>query len=59
MPEVIIGMDPHKHWATIEIIDTRERVLDHGRFDTTTTGYRALLSARPQIPAAALGDRGL
>ncbi|HEY3262599.1 MAG TPA: IS110 family transposase [Pseudonocardiaceae bacterium] len=50
MPDVIIGMDPHKHSATIEIIDTRERVLDHGRFATTTTGYRALLAAGRRYP---------
>jgi hypothetical protein len=48
MPDVIIGMDPHKHSATIEIIDTRERVLEHGRFATTTTGYRAMLAAGEQ-----------
>jgi transposase len=50
MPDVIIGMDPHKHSATIEIIDTRERVLEHGRFATTTTGYRAMLAAGRRYP---------
>ena len=50
MPNVIIGMDPHKHSATIEIIDTRERVLEHGRFATTTTGYRAMLAAGRRYP---------
>jgi hypothetical protein len=50
MPDVIIGMDPHKHSATIEIIDVRERVLDHGRFATTTTSYRAMLAAGRRYP---------
>src|SRR6266545_2546123 len=50
MPDVVIGMDPHKHSATIEIIDTRERVLEHGRFATTTTGYRAMLAAGRRYP---------
>jgi hypothetical protein len=31
---VIIGMDPHKRSATIEIIDDRETVLAAGRFGT-------------------------
>jgi transposase len=50
MPDVIIGMDPHKHSATIEVIDTSERVLEHGRFATTTTGYRAMLAAGRKYP---------
>src|SRR6266536_1232300 len=50
MSDVIIGMDPHKHSATIEIIDSRERVLDHGRFATTTAGYRAMLAAGRRYP---------
>jgi transposase len=29
---VIIGMDPHKRSATVEVIDERGRVLDAGRF---------------------------
>ena len=31
MGRVIIGMDPHKLSATIEIVDARERVLGAGR----------------------------
>jgi transposase len=42
---VIIGMDPHKRSATIEVIDDRGRVLDTGRFGTDTDGYAALLAA--------------
>jgi hypothetical protein len=31
---VVIGMDPHKRSATIEIIDHQETVLAAGRFGT-------------------------
>ncbi|WP_243715176.1 IS110 family transposase [Micromonospora sp. KC207] len=45
MGQVIIGVDPHKRSATIEVIDHRERVLGNGRFGTDRDGYRAMLSA--------------
>src|SRR5258706_2455995 len=41
---VIIGMDPHKRSATIEIIDDRETVLAAGRFGTDRDGYKAMLA---------------
>jgi hypothetical protein len=41
---VIIGMDPHKRSATIEVIDERENVLAQGRFGTDTDGYRTMLT---------------
>jgi transposase len=41
---VIIGMDPHKRSATIEVIDERENVLAQGRFGTDTAGYRTMLA---------------
>jgi len=37
---VIIGMDPHKRSATIEVIDERGSVLSTGRFGTDKVGYR-------------------
>jgi hypothetical protein len=43
MGRVIIGMDPHKRSATIEIIDSREKVLGSGRFGTDRDGYTAML----------------
>ncbi|GAA2384080.1 IS110 family transposase [Dactylosporangium salmoneum] len=43
MGRVIIGMDPHKRSATIEIIDSREKVLGQGRFGTDRDGYTAML----------------
>ncbi|MFB8283063.1 IS110 family transposase [Nocardia colli] len=42
---VIIGMDPHKRSATIEVIDTTGRVLATGRYGTDTAGYAEMLAA--------------
>jgi transposase len=47
---VIIGMDPHKRSATIEVLDEQERVLTVGRFGTDRQGYRQLLAAGRQWP---------
>jgi len=40
---VIIGMDPHKRSATIEVINDREKVLAQGRFGTDRAGYQTML----------------
>jgi len=45
MGHVIIGMDPHKRPATIEIIDDRQKMLFGGRFGTDRDGYKAMLAA--------------
>ena len=50
MARVIIGMDPHKRSATIEVIDGRERVLAQGRYGTDSEGYRAMLAAGRRYP---------
>jgi transposase len=42
---VIIGMDPHKRSATIEVIDERARVLAAGRYGTDAAGYAEMLAA--------------
>jgi len=42
---VIIGMDPHKRSATIEIVDERARVLAVGRYGTDKAGYAQMLAA--------------
>jgi len=39
----VIGMDPHKRSATIEVINDRENVLAQGRFGTDRAGYQAML----------------
>jgi transposase len=44
MADVIIGVDPHKLSATIEVVDQRGHLLGSGRFTTDRTGYGALLS---------------
>jgi transposase len=47
---VIIGMDPHKRSATIEVIDAREKVLAQGRFGTDRDGYKTMLAAGRRFP---------
>jgi transposase len=44
MTDVIIGVDPHKLSATIEVVDRQERLLGSGRFSTDQAGYRAMRS---------------
>ena len=50
MGRVVIGMDPHKRSATIEVLDDDERPLMRGRFGTDSEGYRLLLAAGRQFP---------
>lgn len=50
MSGVVIGMDPHKRSATIEIINDREQVLGQGRFTTDTDGYRQMLAMARRWP---------
>ena len=50
MGGVIIGMDPHKASATIEVLDGRERVLGGGRYATDRDGYRAMRAAVARWP---------
>jgi transposase len=45
MARVVIGVDPHKRSATIEIINEREQVLGQRRFGTDRDGYKAMLAA--------------
>ena len=42
MKGVIIGVDPHKLSATIEVVDATRRLLGSGRFATDKAGYAAL-----------------
>ena len=39
---VIIGVDPHKLSATVEVVDRHERLLGSGRFTTDRAGYAAM-----------------
>ena len=42
MEQVIIGVDPHKLSATIEVVDAHEKLLGSGRFTTDQAGYAAM-----------------
>src|SRR4051794_28139484 len=42
MEQVIIGVDPHKLSATIEVVDVDEHVLGTGRFTTDRAVYAAI-----------------
>ncbi len=42
MEQFIIGVDPHKLSATIEVLDHREQLLGSGRFTTDRAGYTAM-----------------
>ena len=44
MSRVVIGMDPHKRSATIEIMAGDESILGGGRFATDPAGYAAMLA---------------
>ncbi|MEU8820816.1 transposase [Actinoplanes sp. NPDC048796] len=45
MARVVIGVDPHKRSATIEIMNHREKPVGKGRFGTDRDGYQAMLAA--------------
>ena len=51
MGAVVIGMDPHKRSATIEVMASDETVLGGGRFATDAVGYKAMLAYAQQFPA--------
>ncbi len=42
MNQVIIGVDPHKLSATIEVVDRNEQLLGSSRFTTDKAGYAAM-----------------
>ena len=48
--QVIIGVDPHKLSATIEVLDDREHVLGKGRFSTDQSGYSGMRAYVRQWP---------
>ena len=49
--QVIIGVDPHKLSATIEVVDGHERLLGSGRFTTDRAGYAVLRTYVQAWPA--------
>ena len=50
MSQVIIGMDPHKRSATIEVMAGDETVVGGGRYGTDAAGYRAMLDTVKRWP---------
>ena len=59
--QIIIGVDPRKLSATIEVVDDRERFLGSGRFTTDRAGYTAMLTyakAWPERVWAVEGSNG-
>jgi transposase len=50
MTAVVIGVDPHKRSATIEVINAREQPVTAGRYGTDTDGYQAMLTAGRHHP---------
>ena len=62
MEQVIIGVDPHKLSATIEVVNDREQRLGQGRFATDTAGFAAMrryARAWPQRIWAVEGANGV
>jgi hypothetical protein len=50
MEHVIIGVDPHKLSATIEVVDQHEQRLGSGRFTTDQAGYAAMRAYAMEWP---------
>ena len=50
MSRVVIGMDPHKRSATIEVMAGEEANLGGGRFATDAAGYAAMFATGQQWP---------
>ncbi len=49
--QVIIGVDPHKLSATIEVVDHHEQLLGSGRFTTHRADYKAMRAYARSWPA--------
>jgi transposase len=50
MKQIIIGVDPHKLSATIEVVDDQEQLLGSGRFTTDRAGYTAMRAYAKKWP---------
>ena len=62
MSQVIIGMDPHKRSATIEVMTADEAVVGRGRYGTDAAGLAAMLAGVRRWPErtwAVEGSRGV
>ena len=59
MSQVIIGMDPHKRSATIEVMASDETVVGGGRYGTDAGRVPGDAGGGEAVAGADLGDRGL
>jgi transposase len=50
MSTVVIGMDPHKRTATIEVMASNEAVVGGGRYATDAAGYRSMRAEAKRWP---------
>ena len=57
MEHVIIGVDPHKLSATIEVVDQHEQMLGSGRFTTDRAGYAVPIGVRGRLDLRISGWR--
>jgi hypothetical protein len=57
MEQVIIGVDPHKLSATIEVVDRHEQLLGSGRFTTDRAGYAAMRKYATTWPERVWAER--
>ena len=48
--QVIIGVDPHKRSATIEVVDEHGQIMAQGRYGTDNAGYAEMLQAVRRFP---------
>ncbi len=58
MQDVIIGVDPHKLSATIEVVDRKEQLLGSGRFSTDRAGSTAMRTSVKAWPDQVLAIEG-
>ncbi len=56
MTKVIIGVDPHKLSATIEVVDNHEKFLGSGRFRTDQARLHRDADVREDVARTGLGD---
>jgi len=58
MEKVVIGVDPHKLSATIEVVDRHENLLGSGIFTTGKAGLAANAEVRQPVAGAGVGRGG-
>ena len=56
--QIVIGVDPHKLSATIEVVDQDEKRLGSGRFATDRAGYTAMRAYAKSWPGRVWAVKG-